>query len=485
MYKILRGKNQLSIFYFLGLVALSISVVLFPHISIALMAILVCGTALITYPKPSLLFFGVFLVFQWYFVSQLGRDTFLGTVLLQTDEMFILLSFAILIFRRMTQEGYCWGKNRIDVPLLCLIGASLLSTLFANIVPWKHSMFDLYMLLKGFMIFYIFTSIPFNEKDIRFYVNTFLLVGLFVLLVGFLDLSMGVTFKSAIHKEAFLDVRGGILSVSSIWPHPGEFGWCMAYFACFAFAFNFVFFKKRYFILGVLFSIGVVLSMRMKPIGGLSVALLCGFFAVRQNVIRNSLKVVLIVIILGLFFHEEILGLVIKTISGYIQVPDPLKIARNALYITSLRIAADYLPFGSGLGTFGGWIASLHYSPLYYKYGLSNIYGLSKGGSFTCDTFWPYIIGQFGIIGLLCYSWIVWRFFRLTLEGIRNFRSSYLKAYSLGTLLIFVEALMESLASPIFLKSPSIYFIFGALGVLSSLLSQKGKSKGNAISDRT
>ena len=477
-YIVLRGKNQLAIFYFLGLVALSISVVLFPHIPIALMAILVCATALITYPKPSLLLFGVFLIFQWYFVAQLGRDSVLGYALLRIDEVFILLYFAILILRRTIHEGYCWEKTRIDVPLLYLIGVALLSTLIANIVPWKHSILDLFMLLKGFMIFYIFSFIPFKEKDVRFYVNTFLLVGLFVLLIGFLDLSMGVTFKSAVYKNTFIDVREGILSVSSILPHPSEFGWIMAYFACFAFAFNFVFVKKKYFILGLLFSIGVVMSMRMKPIGGLSVALLCGFFAGRQNVMRNSLKVGLIVIILGLFFHEEILGLVIKTIAGYFQVPDPLKIARNALYIKSLRIAADYLPFGSGLGTFGGWIAYLYYSPLYYKYGLSNIYGLSKGGSFACDTFWPYIIGQFGIIGLLSYLWIIWRFFVLTLEGIRSFQSSYLKAYSLGTLLIFVEALMESSASPVFLKAPSIYFIFGALGILSSLLSQESESKG-------
>lgn len=468
--------NQVAIIYFICMFLLSISIVFSPYIAVAFMAILVCCTGLIIYPKHFLLLFGFFIVSQGYIVAQLGRDTFLGTVVLRADEMFILLSFVILFLKTMIYEGYGWRKTAIDVPLLCLIGASILSTVVANIVPWKHSMFDLFMLLKGFMIFYIFTFIPFREKDIRFCMNVFLILGLFVLVVGCIDLSLGVTFKSVLYKKVFISEREGILSVSSIWSHPGKFGWFMAYFACFAFAFGIVFEKKRYlfFAIAVLFTIGVLLSMRMKPIGGMIVALLCGYLTVRQDMLKTSVKLALIAVIVGIFFGEEIIGIFNEKIVDYVRVTDPLKVARNALYITSGRIAVDYLPFGSGLGTFGGWISQLHYSPLYYKYGLSSIYGLSQKGNFLCDTFWPYVLGQFGIIGLLSYLWIVWRIIKMILHSIRMSQSLFLKAYSLGVLLIIAEGLVESWASPIFLTSPQIYFIFSTLGILHSSLNQRG-----------
>lgn len=473
-HRVVTRDNQVAIIYFFCLLALSIGIVFSPYIAVAFMAILVCCTGLIIYPKHFLLIFGFFIVSQCYIVAQLGRDTFLGTVVLRVDEMFILLSFVILFLKTMIYEDYGWRKTAIDAPLLCLIGASILSTLVANIVPWKHSMFDLFMLLKGFMIFYIFTFVPFKEKDIRFYTKVFLILGLFVLVVGCIDLSLGVTFKSVLYKKVFIDEREGILSVSSIWSHPGKFGWFMAYLACFAFAFDIVFKKKRYLFFAVLFTIGVLLSMRIKPIGGLIVALLCGYLTVRQGVLKTSVKLALIAVIVGIFFGEEIISLFNEKIVVYVRATDPLSVARSALYITSGRIAVDYLPFGSGLGTFGGWIAQLYYSPLYYKYGLSSVHGLSQKGNFLCDTFWPYVLGQFGIIGLLSYLWIVWRIIKMILHSIRISQSLFLKAYSLGVLMIIVEGLIESSASAIFLTSPQIYFIFSALGILHSSLNQRG-----------
>ena len=80
--------------------------------------------------------------------------------------------------------------------------------------------------------------------------------------------------------------------------------------------------------------------------------------------------------------------------------------ARNELLRNSLRIAKEYYPLGTGFATFGSAITATqeYYSELYYKYGLSAIWGLEPGHAiFVSDTFWPTVLGQFGWLGLFFY----------------------------------------------------------------------------------
>lgn len=80
--------------------------------------------------------------------------------------------------------------------------------------------------------------------------------------------------------------------------------------------------------------------------------------------------------------------------------------ARADLSVTSLEIAGDYAPLGSGFATFGSNITSnpKYYSQLYYDYGLSEVWGLTPDdASFVSDSFWPTIIAQFGWVGLASY----------------------------------------------------------------------------------
>lgn len=78
---------------------------------------------------------------------------------------------------------------------------------------------------------------------------------------------------------------------------------------------------------------------------------------------------------------------------------------RTGLHIVGFVIACDYFPLGSGLGTFGSNLSFLAKSPLYSKYGLdhSQAMGDDVEGAFISDTFWPYVYGQFGFIGLIIF----------------------------------------------------------------------------------
>lgn len=78
---------------------------------------------------------------------------------------------------------------------------------------------------------------------------------------------------------------------------------------------------------------------------------------------------------------------------------------RTGLYVVGFLIAMNHFPLGTGFCTFGSNLSFLERSPLYAEYGLNNsqAMGDNQEGAFISDTFWPYIYGQWGIIGLILY----------------------------------------------------------------------------------
>lgn len=81
------------------------------------------------------------------------------------------------------------------------------------------------------------------------------------------------------------------------------------------------------------------------------------------------------------------------------------ELARPMTYRTSLKILYDYFPFGPGMGSFACNGAWKFFSPLYFKYNLTGIWGLSpEMGYFICDAYYP-TLAQFGIVGVFFFLW--------------------------------------------------------------------------------
>lgn len=78
--------------------------------------------------------------------------------------------------------------------------------------------------------------------------------------------------------------------------------------------------------------------------------------------------------------------------------------SRGALQFASFGIASDFFPLGAGYATFGSAVTASDpnfYSPLYYAFGINDIWGMSiDNPMFIADSFWPIIFGQFGYIGV-------------------------------------------------------------------------------------
>ncbi len=104
------------------------------------------------------------------------------------------------------------------------------------------------------------------------------------------------------------------------------------------------------------------------------------------------------------------LGLAAAALIGmdqYINYYQSAGYARGELARQAIAVANDYFPFGTGFATYGSAVTSQidNYSPLYYTYGLSTVWGLAPGAaSFLSDTFWPTVLAQFGYFGLTAFA---------------------------------------------------------------------------------
>lgn len=75
---------------------------------------------------------------------------------------------------------------------------------------------------------------------------------------------------------------------------------------------------------------------------------------------------------------------------------------RALLMQDGLDIALRFFPLGSGFATFATYMSGAYYSPLYFEYGLNTVWGLwPTNPCFVSDSFWPAVIAQFGILGLI------------------------------------------------------------------------------------
>lgn len=78
-------------------------------------------------------------------------------------------------------------------------------------------------------------------------------------------------------------------------------------------------------------------------------------------------------------------------------------------------ILKDFIPFGPGFGSYACYASSVYYSPLYYKYGLDCVYGLSEDRGGISDTFFPHL-AQFGVVGIVLFAMFFYRRYKETIS---------------------------------------------------------------------
>ncbi|MFY0782322.1 hypothetical protein AB1K18_18880 [Peribacillus simplex] len=186
-------------------------------------------------------------------------------------------------------------------------------------------------------------------------------------------------------------VRFGINNIAYGFGHPAQFAASIIVLTTFNLYFNYVLYDKKVNKLYLMINLFLI------------------FTAGRVTSISFFIGIIFILVFLFYFKRISITSLIIAIISILVfarerisnQFFNPNE-ARGVLLRTSIEIAKDNFPFGVGLGLFGSHASRLNYSPLYYQYGLSNLWGLSPLYSmFVTDSYWAMIIGEYGFFGLI------------------------------------------------------------------------------------
>ncbi len=150
----------------------------------------------------------------------------------------------------------------------------------------------------------------------------------------------------------------------------------------------------------------MVLTFRSKAIGSVVILVMIYWLTVKKKK-KIKVKTLCVSAVLAVIIGWE------KITFYFVTLYDSS--ARARLYVTAFQVAKDHFPFGSGFGTYGSHYSGVYYSPLYSKYDLNLIYGLSESShSYISDTFWPAILGQTGFIGCTAYMIMVfWLFLKI------------------------------------------------------------------------
>lgn len=111
---------------------------------------------------------------------------------------------------------------------------------------------------------------------------------------------------------------------------------------------------------------------------------------------------------------------------------------RSLLYRYAFITSIACFPIGSGFGTYGSVMAAKYYSILYQNYGFQSLYGMSKDmTNFLLDSYYPMILGQFGILG--CGVFFVF-LYRILKKNVLTIENKTIRCWSLYLFVIFIAA---------------------------------------------
>lgn len=336
----------------------------------------------------------ILLLFALYFGTVL-YDLISAAGFTYTDEILVLtLALSVVV---------C---NRIDVKLLCFIGVSLFFLVFsliAGINVREAALMDYLIQIKPFLGFYCVYNLGlklnnYHKRKLSCHV---------VILAIILFLGSLVDYK---------------LFVETIPGHPSRFA---TTFIILGFLY---YYSSRRRNVDILVSLLIwcvsILSFRSKAYGFVAIAIILFLFTGREFYRKFKLSTLLGILCIcaaAVFFARE--KFFIYFIEGLSDGDVDNMLARPALYAGGWSILQDHPLLGSGLGSFATYASSVFYSPVYYEYGLDQIYGLSPipgGGDYICDTFYP-SLAQFGIVGIILF---IYFFTKRFVQARRRYRAT-------------------------------------------------------------
>lgn len=336
----------------------------------------------------------------------------------------------------------CKNNKKILVSVLALIIIGIIGNLKTDYQTMIPALKDAVCVLKG-IITYVFIPLCLSNLNLDEYLTT---------MNNHLKFITGLVFLTVIANLLFdifpyYEIRFGIKSQQIFFTHP-------TYLASFSVIIIILLSvnlreheeNKKYIILMLLV---LASTLRFKSIAFIPIYMYLYYIVFKKQRKLQLLDVGILCVLGGVFAISQVME--------YFNNPDW---ARNVLTMNSLNIAKDNFPIGTGFGTYASWASGESYSNIYYDYNISTTWGISPDFyEFIADTFWPMIIGQFGVLGLGIYIYILLRIYK---NIINNDNLDYYFGQILALLYLIILSIAEaSFSGPIVVVYMALIAVLG------------------------
>ena len=395
----------------------------------------------------------------------------------------LLVGVAVTIHRRqLTIARPGWRAAAAGA----LVVAGILSSL-VNGVPPSIWIIGLALLTKGLVFFYLVTALRVDADDISRVMVAALAIGLVLTAIGLVEF-VAPDLATSLGVPPYLEQRGAVQVVTSLFTSPSLYGWLTVFLSLFLFAHFAVLRHPWSLAVAILLGGASVLSGRRTPMIAWAVGIGLGAFHQWRwrggsgrawlLIAAGVLAVALLSLPLVGSFYRQTIQDYFGTAGGvgeiFAENPNPKVIRplhpRVALYAGSLAVARDEFPLGAGIGRYGSHLSREVYSPVYEQYGLHRVYGLRERRPIAItDTYWPMVLGEAGVAGAVAALAFFVLLGRDLWRAAAPVGPATVRIFTLGALLVYVEALVRSTTSGVFVAPPIVYWVFGAAGLSLAL----------------
>lgn len=354
------------------------------------------------------------------------------------DEVFIVLAIPIFILKRSTKFIISMKRNtkNMIIMLSIFILLGILSYLLNSKQPIIVLYSDMLLNLKFFLAIYIGYSLTKNinlDNRILTYMVKLITFLLFILLItNFIhpifenqELRFGIPIPKLFYSHSgYLAASGTLLLVITYKLYN-----CM----------------KRPHIWMIMQLFIIFVTFRYKA---MATAVVCSLIFIIVVKHRSRLK----------WYHLVIVAIAVLLIAwdqiDIYYFSKSINNARGKLTYTSISISKDMFPLGVGFGSYASYFSKVYYSTIYFDYNLDRIWGLSPSyPSFISDTFWPMILGQTGMFGLLSYLGALIFLLKSIFKLYHYDKYSYISG-----ICIFAYLMLESTSSAAFVSPSAVPF---------------------------
>ena len=278
-----------------------------------------------------------------------------------TDELTALILFlmaAVMIFK---YPDRLHKREKLIIPILFIYFVTgIIMQLNNNYQPIKIAALDFYLNFK-FLCIYLGARVVFNDTKVLKEKKggaliTFLKASSIVLILIYI---LNYIFK-------FFPMAEGRLGFQSSWLMFSHSTYLIVYCVTVIYLLTVNDYKRNlpYILLNLM---AIFLTAKFKGIGFIvAYAALYAIFIWKDRKVNFKQ-----IIIAGYFSFRSLSPLLYSRLKIATQ-------ARPVMYQTSVQIAKDYFPLGTGYGTFASAFSAKEYSPVYKLYNINKVYGISE-----------------------------------------------------------------------------------------------------------